>query len=233
VRGVLNHHDTVRFREFAEQDLQGGASISKALEKHPKAFSPFVVNMVVSGEETGHLDEVFTYLAEYTDRSYATTSKARNAMIYPAFVVITFIAVMVLMLTMVIPKISDIILSSGQQIPLYTRIVLGFSTFFVDYGWFLLIAVVVGAFLLVYYLRTANGKANWDRFKISIPYVGDFYKKLYFIPFFSTRPRPRFFATRPVVFSTFHSQNRQQKCGRGGRGVSGGNSAPPSTCGLR
>ncbi len=160
-------------------DLQGGSSISKAFEKHPRVFSPFVVNMVVSGEETGRLDEVFTYLADYIDRTYAMTSKARNALIYPAFVVVTFIAVMVLMLTMVIPKISDIILASGQQIPFYTRIVLGFSSFFVNYGLYLLVVAVVGVFLLIYYARTPKGKNALDRFKVSLPFIGDFYKKLY------------------------------------------------------
>ena len=160
-------------------DLQGGSSISAALEKHPKAFSPFVVSMVVSGEETGRLDEVFTYLAQYTDRTYAMSSKARNALIYPAFVIVTFIAVMVLMLTMVIPKISDILLSSGQQIPVYTRVVLSFSTFFVNYGIFILIAFVLGVCALIYYAHTKKGKMVLDHIKISVPFLGDFYKKLY------------------------------------------------------
>jgi type IV pilus assembly protein PilC len=160
-------------------DLQGGSSISKAMAKHPEVFSTFYVNMVISGEETGHLDDVFVFLAEYIDRTYAMNSKARNALIYPAFVVITFIGVMILMFTMVIPKISDILLSSGQEIPTYTRIVLGFSTFFVNYGLFLVVAIAVGAVFLFRYIRTPIGRVGMDRFKISIPYVGDFYKKLY------------------------------------------------------
>lgn len=160
-------------------DLQAGSSISKAMAKHPKAFSSFYVSMVISGEETGHLDEVFIFLAEYLDRTYAMNSKARNALIYPAFVVLTFIGVMILMFTMVIPKISDILLSSGQQIPLYTRIVLNFSTFFVNYGLFLGIAVVIGGLFLFRYARTKSGHEAVDHLKISIPFVGDFYKKLY------------------------------------------------------
>jgi type IV pilus assembly protein PilC len=160
-------------------DLQAGSSISKAMAKHPRVFSSFYVSMVVSGEETGHLDEVFIFLAEYLDRTYSMNSKARNALIYPAFVVVTFIAVMILMLTMVIPKISDILVSSGQAIPIYTRIVLGVSTFFVNYGLFLLVAIVVGGFFLFRYVRTAKGNSALDRFKLSIPFVGDFYKKLY------------------------------------------------------
>ena len=160
-------------------DLQGGSSISKALAKHPGVFSPFYVSMVISGEETGHLDEVFVFLAEYLDRTYAMNSKARNALIYPIFVVVTFIAVMILMFTMVIPKISDILLSSGQEIPLYTQVILNISNFFINYGLFLVVALVVGGVFLARYFKTQTGKLALDHFKISIPFVGDFYKKLY------------------------------------------------------
>jgi len=72
-----------RLGEVAD-DLQGGSSISNALSKHPEIFSSFYVNMVRSGEESGKLDETFLYLADYLDRTYEVTSKARNALFYPA-----------------------------------------------------------------------------------------------------------------------------------------------------
>ena len=87
------------------EDIQGGSSISNAIEKYPKAFSPFYVNMVRSGEESGKLDEIFNYLADYMDRTYEVTSKAKNALVYPAFIIFTFFAVMVLMFTVIIPKL--------------------------------------------------------------------------------------------------------------------------------
>ncbi|MFH1608474.1 MAG: type II secretion system F family protein, partial [Patescibacteria group bacterium] len=73
-------------------DLQSGVSISGALAKHPDVFSDFYVNMVKTGEETGKLNQTFNHLADYLDRQYSLTSKTRNALIYPAFVVATFIA---------------------------------------------------------------------------------------------------------------------------------------------
>ena len=160
-------------------DLQGGSSISKALAKHPKIFSDFYVNMVRSGEETGKLNDTFNHLADYLDRNYEVISKARNALIYPAFVITVFIAVMVLMFTAIIPKISLIIVESGQAIPLYTQIVFAVSDFFVNYGFLLLAAVVIGVFLLVRYIKTPDGKSAMARFKLKVPYVGDLYKKLY------------------------------------------------------
>ena len=160
-------------------DIQGGSSIAKALAKHPKAFSSFYVNMVRAGEESGKLSDVFLYLADYLDRTYEVTSKAKNALIYPAFVVVTFAVVMILMFTLVIPNISGILLESGQDIPIYTKIVIGISEFFVHYGIYLFILICIGAGFLVRYVRTPIGAYSYSRFKLAIPYIGTLYKKLY------------------------------------------------------
>lgn len=161
------------------ENLQAGNSISDSLSKHPDIFTSFYISMVRSGEETGKLDESFEYLAGYLDRTYEITSKAKNALIYPAFIVFTFVTVMVLMLTMVIPKISGILLESGQEIPTYTKIVIGFSDFLVNYGLWLAIALVIGGFLFFRFNKTSIGKDQFDRFKLSVPYVGDLYQKLF------------------------------------------------------
>ncbi len=160
-------------------DLQGGSPISKALARHPKAFSPFYVNMVRAGEESGKLSETFGYLADYLDRSYEVVSKAQNALIYPAFVIGVFVVVMSLMLTLVIPKISAILIESGQEIPIYTKVVIGLSQFLVNYGFFFLLAIIVGGFLAVRHAQTASGGFMFDRLKLSIPYLGNLYQKLY------------------------------------------------------
>src|SRR4051812_8700251 len=115
------------------EDLQGGSSISKALAKHPDVFTDFYVNMVKAGEETGKLNETFDYLADYLDRNYEVVSKAKNALIYPAFVISVFTAVMILMFVVIIPKISVILLDSGQPVPFYTAIVFGISNFLLNY----------------------------------------------------------------------------------------------------
>ncbi len=160
-------------------DLQGGSSISKALSKHPEAFSNFYVSMVRSGEEAGKLDQVFGYLADYLERTYEVTAKAKNALVYPVFVIFTFVGVMVLMFTTVIPSISTILTESGQAIPIYTRIVLGISFFFVDYGWLLLIFVIVAGIFAWRFSKTPNGRYTLSELKIKIPYIGNLYRKLY------------------------------------------------------
>lgn len=160
-------------------DVQAGAPISTALGKHPDVFSDFYVNMVKAGEESGKLNQVFSYLAEYLDRQYALTSKTKNAMIYPSFVIGVAILVMVMMFVFVIPQLSVIIESSGQEIPLYTRIVIGISDALVNYGIFILIFLVIAGMYVWRLTKTPAGKNYLDTLKLSMPVIGTVYTKLY------------------------------------------------------
>src|SRR6185437_7715823 len=160
-------------------DLQGGSPISKALSRYPKVFTPFYVNMVKSGEEAGKLSEIFGYLADYLDRTYEVMSKAQNALIYPAFVIVVFVVVMALMMTMVIPNISKIITESGQPIPIYTQIVIGISNFRVHYGVLILVALLVAGFFAWRSLQNPAGQLFCDNLKLNVPYLGDLYRKLF------------------------------------------------------
>jgi type IV pilus assembly protein PilC len=160
-------------------DLQAGSSISEALSKHPDVFSAFYVSMVKTGEETGKLNQIFNYLADYLDRQYALVSKTRNALIYPFFVIIVFIAVMVLMFVLVIPKLSAIIIESGQSIPIYTQAVIWISNFFVNYGVFLLIFVIILGLYLWRLSKSEKGRHYLDGVKLKIPIIGGLYTKFY------------------------------------------------------
>lgn len=161
------------------EDIQAGYAISSALQKHPTIFSDFYVNMVHAGEESGKLNQVFAYLADYLDRQYELTKKTQNALIYPAFVIIVFISVMLLMFTLVIPKLGAIITETGQDIPIYTKIVLAISQFLVDYGIFVLIIVVVFIAYIWHMARTEKGKGYLDALKMRMPVIGQLFKKLY------------------------------------------------------
>ncbi len=165
--------------EEVVSDIQGGANISKALSRHPMVFSDFYVNMVRAGEETGKLNDTFSYLADHLDRNYEVISKVKNALIYPAFVITVFFAVMALMFTVIIPKISLIITENGQNIPVYTKVVFAISHFFVDYGFIFLVGLVVVLYFGIRYVRTGEGRRAWSRFKLDLPYFGQLYRQLY------------------------------------------------------
>ncbi len=160
-------------------DIQGGLSLSKSLAKHPKIFSSFYCNMVLAGEETGRLRETFESLATYIDRSYAVTSKAQHALVYPSFIIATFVGVMALMLTLVIPKLTAIIKDSGVEIPIYTRIVMGVSDIFQNYGLVVFLALGLLITGILRYGKTPSGRSYFDRLKIDFPGVGGLYRKLY------------------------------------------------------
>lgn len=167
-----------QLREIGD-DLQAGSSISEALSKHPDTFSEFYVNMIKAGEESGKLNDTFEYLAKYLDRQYALTSKTRSALIYPAFVVVVFISVMILMFIMVIPNLSELLLESGQEVPIYTRMIIGISDFLVNYGIFVAMFFVILALYLWWFRRNESGKTYLDRWKISVPFIGNLYTKMY------------------------------------------------------
>jgi type IV pilus assembly protein PilC len=160
-------------------DLQSGLPISAALARHPKAFSNFYVNMVRAGEESGKLDETFLFLADYLDRNYEITQKARNALIYPAFIMGTFIVVMTLMMTLVIPRLAEMLTQVGQDVPVYTRVVIGISTFVRNYILLILILIALAGVFLVRYGRTASGRDMFSRARLEMPVIGDIYRKIF------------------------------------------------------
>lgn len=160
-------------------DIQSGVSISEALSRHPDVFSVFYVNMVKAGEESGKLTQTFSYLAEYLDRQYQLTSKTKNALIYPAFVIGVFFVVMLLMFLFIVPRLSIIIKESGQAIPLSTKIIFGLSDLIVNYGIFLAIGLCVFGIYIYRMSQTISGQKYLDTLKITFPVFKNIYIKLY------------------------------------------------------
>ncbi|MFT5832142.1 MAG: type IV pilus assembly protein PilC [Candidatus Paceibacteria bacterium] len=160
------------------EDLQAGNSISRSLAVHPEIFSSFYVNLVKAGEESGSLDKSFDYLADYLDRQYEIQSKAKNALIYPAFVIGIFVIVMTLMMTQVIPSIATILIDSGQELPIYTQIVINISDFLANYIGYIVLVLGAGAVFFWRFGQTPVGRRAIDEFQLSLPYLGDLQRKL-------------------------------------------------------
>jgi len=169
----------VRILGIVCTDIESGVTISEALSRHPESFSLFYVNMVKAGEESGKLNQTFSYLADYLDRQYQLTSKTKNALIYPSFVIGVFLVVMVLMFIFIVPKLSSIIEESGQAIPLSTQIIFGLSKLFINYGIFVLIGLVIFVFYIFRLTQTESGQRYLDRVKITTPVFKNIYIKLY------------------------------------------------------
>jgi len=160
-------------------DIQRGVTISEALSRHPDVFSDFYVNMIKAGEESGLLDSILIYLAEYLERSHSLTSQAKQALIYPSLVMIVAIGVMALVFSVINNNVIEVIRSSGQEIPVYTQIILNISDFFAQF-WPAMATVMVLTGISIYFWRQSeDGRRQLDKFKISLPVFGDLYRKLY------------------------------------------------------
>lgn len=166
--------------ETVIQDVKAGKSISVAFAKHPNVFSDFYTNLIRSGEESGKMAQSFFYLSDYMDRNYSLVSKVRNAMIYPAFVIVVFFVVMILIFTMVIPRLADILKESNVELPLITQIVLAISDFLVNYGIYVFLLVgTLGVYSYVNFKKSKEWQDLGDSLKINFPVIKPVFRMLY------------------------------------------------------
>lgn len=187
LRILVNQTENVALKialsEVADS-VDGGMRLSEALAKYPKIFSHFYVSMARSGETAGKLDEVLNYLADQQEKDYDLMSKTRGAMIYPAFILFGLVVVGFLMMTFVVPKLTEILQQSGATLPITTRMLIAVSSFLKDY-WYLVIGGAVGsAFGLRYYRKTPAGKRQTDYLVLRIPVFGPLiFQKIYLVRF--------------------------------------------------
>jgi type IV pilus assembly protein PilC len=160
-------------------DIEAGVSLSSALEKRPELFSTFYVSMVKAGEESGKLNEGFLYLADYLDRDYELKQKIKKALTYPAFVVGTFITIMVAMFIFVIPKMAAMFADNGAELPTVTKVVLGISGLFVNYWMFVFPLLIVAGWVLYRWSKTEKGRDKIDEIKTKIPVIKTLYQRIF------------------------------------------------------
>ena len=164
-------------------EVDSGSLLSDAFAKRPKIFSEFFVNIIKSGETSGKLDEVLTYLADEMEKSYDMTSKIKGAMIYPTFILVGLTGVGIVLMVYVIPNLTSVMLETGMKLPLSTRIIIAISNFLKNY--LILIAFsLIGLFMaLRYYIKTEAGRYQLDTIKLKMPIFGKLFKYIYLMRF--------------------------------------------------
>lgn len=160
-------------------EVDGGARLSSAMHRHKQVFDDFFVYMVRSGETTGRLDEVLTYLADQKEKDYALRSRIVGAMIYPAFIVLVLVGMFIFMMIYVIPKLLDVVTSTGAELPLPTKLLLATSSAFQNYWWLGIIGLfcVIGTFIASRRIPAVN--RFFDRVKLYIPVFGKIFRMVY------------------------------------------------------
>lgn len=164
-------------------DVQSGFSLSQALSRHPGVFSDFYVNMVKSAEVTGRLSEVLEFLADYLEKQSLLVGKVRSALIYPAFVIGLFIAVVIVMVTMVLPQITPIFAEANVELPILTRVLITVGTILTDWWIAVIVALAVLAFVVVDYIQSPEGKVVLNEISLRVPILGTLFQHLYIARF--------------------------------------------------
>ena len=158
--------------EAVKNQVRQGRSLAESMAAYPKFFNAFAIAMIELGENTGHLDDALRRLADCSERQSAMLQKVKNALAYPAFVVMLGIFALVFLLAYVVPKFSKLFSDLGQTLPLLTRALIWVSGAVQQYGWGLLVIVSVLVIWIRNRLQNQADRLKWDRMKMELPLFG-------------------------------------------------------------
>ncbi len=172
-----------------QTSVEGGASFSEGLKRHPKIFDELFVNLVAAGETGGILDSIMTRLSIYLEKRQKLIRQVRGAMVYPSIVIVIAGGVMTVLLTFVIPAFENMFKDFGggrDALPAITRFIIALSRGFVSALPF--IVVIVGAFVfgVGWIYRQPRGKRLFHKAFLSMPIMGPVLRKIAVAPFTRT-----------------------------------------------
>ena len=162
----------VKILQAVREDLDKGSVLSTAFSHHPKVFNEYYVSMVRVGEESGQLEESFQSLFKQIEFDREMRKKIKSALRYPSFVMIAITIAISILMIFVIPVFAKVYASMHVQLPLLTRILIGTSTFMVQFWWVILLAVGLVYYVFHFWVTSPTGRYAWDKFKLKLPIIG-------------------------------------------------------------
>ncbi|MEX0896406.1 MAG: type II secretion system F family protein [Patescibacteria group bacterium] len=168
------------------QDIEGGSTFTKALQKFPSHFDTIYVQLVRAGEVGGVLDDILSRLAVNMEKTKAFRAKTRGAMIYPVIVLLAMVAVSMIMMIFVIPQLTEMYNDFQADLPLATLILVAISDFMVNFWWLVLLAIAGGIWAGRRWYKTEEGRMIFDRFVLKIPIFGELIQKIMLTEFTRT-----------------------------------------------
>lgn len=172
---LYEQEDNQRLKKALEEvsdSIKGGLTLAQALSRHHDIFPPLYVNLVKSGEASGKLDEVLLKMADSLEKDRAFRAKVKGAMIYPSVVITMMVAVVVIMMIFVIPKLTNLYQQSTLDLPLPTKILIATSNLFVNFWWVMLSILVIMVVALKRWVQTPKGSLVFDHLLLKFPLVG-------------------------------------------------------------
>jgi general secretion pathway protein F len=149
-----------------------GHSLADGFADFPAAFPELYRATVAAGEQSGHLDTVLERLADYTESREQLRSRTLNAMLYPVLLFVVCSGIVMLLLTFVVPKIVKQFENSKAELPMLTQGLIGISNFFRNWGWLVIIVLVVSIFAFQRWLRDPAARRRYHRFLLRLPLIG-------------------------------------------------------------
>jgi type IV pilus assembly protein PilC len=167
---------------YVGDDIEGGATLSEALGRFPRAFDRLLVSMVAAGETGGVLDIILSRVADFMEKAQKLKARVKSAMIYPAVVLTFAFVILLLLMTFVIPNFTKVLteMTEGEELPKLTRVVLAISTWIAyHYGWAVLVGVPFATiFLLRIVKKVRVGRLILDSIKLKLPVIGQLSGKI-------------------------------------------------------
>jgi type IV pilus assembly protein PilC len=157
---------------YVASDIRAGSSLSVALSRHPRAFSPMYHRAIAAGEQGGNLEVVLRQMADHIEKGVKTEKQIRGALTYPFIVVIVAVIVVIILATFVLPAFTSMYSEFGVELPTITRILIAISDWFSVYGIYLILGILAAVVAVILYMRTPRGKHWWDKTVLRLPVIG-------------------------------------------------------------
>jgi len=158
-------------------EIEGGATLSEAMAKSPKAFNRLYVNMIKAGEAGGALEVILQRLAEFQERSQDLRRKVKGALIYPIAVVVFAVCILVFIMLKIVPAFQKIFQDFGADLPAITKLLID-ASYAVAHYWYLLPGIPLGIWLFIKLVRKFGpGRYGWDLFMLKLPIFGQLVEK--------------------------------------------------------
>lgn len=160
-------------------DVQKGEILSTAMQKKSKYFPQLIIDMVISGEMTGKLDEVLEKMSIHYTKETKTNSKLKSAMMYPMILGILLVVVVIFMIAFIVPTFVEIFEGFGSKLPAITQLIVDMSDFVKAYWWAIIIVIAGVTILFKSWVATKAGRRQWDGMLLRIPLINVQLKKIY------------------------------------------------------
>src|SRR6185436_6463381 len=175
--GLVEGGELSKILRSLVEAVRAGKSLAASMGEHPDVFPKIYVNMIRAGEAGGILEGVLRYLTEYMENTLALKDDIKSALIYPVILAAAAGTSLMILFIFVIPKFATIFRGNTKAIPLITKIVIDFSQFLAQYGWIVLLVMFVLVAGGIFYIRSPEGRSEWDRLRLHSWLLGDLVRK--------------------------------------------------------